>query len=186
MGLYLLRIRNPSTEASQLPAISQQTIASGHQLTFSSESSRQFKQRESNQSKTDLFLSISPDSYHKLWTFANRNPGWALLFSVSIPEQAPISLKLARTGLPCKLAFGGRHDGCKSVFASTLYSTNWMQSITVSSVLSPKPHTLPTIATCTLSLVGPRFILVAKPTGYRLSTSLCWVKPRLISAHWSP
>ena len=33
--------------------------------------------------------------------------------------------------------------------------------------------TLPTIATCTLSLVGPRFILVAKPTGYRLSSSLC-------------
>jgi hypothetical protein len=50
---------------------------------------------------------------------------------------------------------------------------NWMRSITVPSVLSPKPHTLHTIATCTLSLVGPRFIFVAKPTGYRLSTSLC-------------
>ena len=37
-----------------------------------------------------------------------------------------------------------------------------------------------------LVLVGPRFILVAKPTGYRLSTSLCKVKPHLISAHWSP
>jgi hypothetical protein len=55
----------------------------------------------------------------------------------------------------------------------TLYSTNWMQSFTVPSVLSPKPHILPTTATCTLSLAGPRFILVAKPTGSRSSTSLC-------------
>uniref|UniRef100_A0A8C7L781 ATP binding cassette subfamily B member 10 n=1 Tax=Oncorhynchus kisutch TaxID=8019 RepID=A0A8C7L781_ONCKI len=45
-----------------------------------------------------------------------------------------------------------------------------MQSITVQSVLLPKPHILPTIATCTLSLAGPRFILVAKPTGSMSST----------------
>ena len=36
-----------------------------------------------------------------------------------------------------------------------------------------KPHILPTIATCTLSLAGPRFILVAKPTGSRSSTRPC-------------
>ena len=56
-----------------------------------------------------------------------------------------------------------------------------MQSITVPSVLSPKPHTLPTTATCTLSLAGPRFILVAKPTGSRSSTvchhDRCWNRP---------
>uniref|UniRef100_A0A8C7LY57 Reverse transcriptase domain-containing protein n=1 Tax=Oncorhynchus mykiss TaxID=8022 RepID=A0A8C7LY57_ONCMY len=52
--------------------------------------------------------------------------------------------------------------------ASNTLLNNWMQSITVPSVLSPKHHTLPTIATCTLSLVGPRFILVPNPlaTGY--------------------
>ena len=43
----------------------------------------------------------------------------------------------------------------------------------VPSVLSPKPHILPTIATCTLSLAGPRFILVAKPTGSMSSTRPC-------------
>ena len=42
-----------------------------------------------------------------------------------------------------------------------------MQSITVPSVLSPKPHTIPTNTTCTLSLVGPRFILDANHTGYK-------------------
>ena len=47
------------------------------------------------------------------------------------------------------------------------------------------PYTT-TTATCTLLLAGPRFILVAKPTGYRLSTSLCKVKPGPISARWSP
>ena len=46
-----------------------------------------------------------------------------------------------------------------------------MQSITVQSVLSPKPHILPTIATCNLSLAGPRFVLVTKPTGSMSSTS---------------
>ena len=35
-----------------------------------------------------------------------------------------------------------------------------MQSITVPSVLSPKPHILPTTATCTLSLAGPRLLQV--------------------------
>ena len=50
-----------------------------------------------------------------------------------------------------------------------------MQSITVQSVLSPKPHILPTIATCTLSLAGPRFILVAKPTGSMSSTRPCYL-----------
>jgi hypothetical protein len=44
-----------------------------------------------------------------------------------------------------------------------------MQSITVPSVLSTKPHILPIIATCVLSLVGPRYIFVAKPTGSRSS-----------------
>jgi hypothetical protein len=57
--------------------------------------------------------------------------------------------------------------------ASNTQLKNWMQSITVPSVLSPKPHILPTTATCTLSLAGPRFILVTKPTGSRSSTSLC-------------
>ena len=57
-----------------------------------------------------------------------------------------------------------------------------MQSITVPSDLSPKPHTLPTIATCTLSLVGPRFILVAKSTGYRLSTSPLGKAPPYLSS----
>ena len=51
------------------------------------------------------------------------------------------------------------------------YSINWMQSITVPSILSPKPHILPTTATCTLSLAGTCFILVAKPTGSRASTA---------------
>ena len=37
---------------------------------------------------------------------------------------------------------------------NTRWCMNWMQSITVPSVLSPKPHTLPTIATCTLSLAA--------------------------------
>jgi hypothetical protein len=55
----------------------------------------------------------------------------------------------------------------------TPYSTNWMQSITVPSVLSPKPNILPTTATCTVTLAGPRFILVAKPTGSRSSTRPC-------------
>ena len=53
-------------------------------------------------------------------------------------------------------------------------------------LLSPKPHILPTTATCMLSLAGPRYIFVAKPTGSRSSISLCWVKLCLISAHWSP
>ena len=34
-------------------------------------------------------------------------------------------------------------------------------------ILSPKPHILPTTATCMLSLAGPRFIFVTKPTGSR-------------------
>ena len=34
-------------------------------------------------------------------------------------------------------------------------------------------HILPTTATSMISLDGPRFILVAKPTGSRSSTSLC-------------
>ena len=42
-----------------------------------------------------------------------------------------------------------------------------------SSVLSPMPHLLPTTATCTLSLAGRRFILLAKPTGSMSSTRLC-------------
>ena len=44
---------------------------------------------------------------------------------------------------------------------------------TIRTVLSPKPHILPTTAICMLSLAGPRFILVAKPTGSRSSISLC-------------
>jgi hypothetical protein len=60
-------------------------------------------------------------------------------------------------------------------FGDVIYkivSANWMQSITVPSVLSPKPHILPTTATCMLSLAGPHFILVVKPTGSRSSISL--------------
>uniref|UniRef100_A0A4W5RX09 Reverse transcriptase domain-containing protein n=1 Tax=Hucho hucho TaxID=62062 RepID=A0A4W5RX09_9TELE len=36
-----------------------------------------------------------------------------------------------------------------------------------------KPHITPTTVTCTLSLAGPRFTLVAIPTGSRSSTSPC-------------
>ena len=61
---------------------------------------------------------------------------------------------------------------CK-IASNTILYTNWMQSITVPSVLSPKPHIPPTTATCMLSLAGPCFIFVAKPTGSRSSTSLC-------------
>ena len=55
----------------------------------------------------------------------------------------------------------------------TLYSANWMQSITVPSVWSPNPHIQPTTATCILLLAGPRNIFVAKPTGSRSPISLC-------------
>ena len=58
-------------------------------------------------------------------------------------------------------------------FNAIQLSFRWMQSITVQSVLSPKPHILPTIATCTLSLAGPRFIFFAKPTGSMSSTRPC-------------
>ena len=43
----------------------------------------------------------------------------------------------------------------------------------VPSVLSPKPHILPTTANSMLSLAGPCFIFIAKPTGSRSSISLC-------------
>ena len=59
----------------------------------------------------------------------------------------------------------------------TLYSANWMQSITVPSILSPKPHILPTTVTCMLSSAGPRYIFVAIPTGSRSSIRFCQVKP---------
>ena len=51
-----------------------------------------------------------------------------------------------------------------SVIFKIASNTLLNKSITVPSVLSPKPHILPTIATCTLSLAGTRFILAAKPT----------------------
>ena len=55
------------------------------------------------------------------------------------------------------------------------YSTQLLYSlsITVPSVLSPKPHILHTTVTCMLSLAGPRYIFIAKPTGSRSSVSLC-------------
>ena len=56
---------------------------------------------------------------------------------------------------------------------SLQHSANWMQSITVPSVLSPKHHILPTSATCMISLAGPRYIFVSKPTGSMSSISLC-------------
>ena len=37
----------------------------------------------------------------------------------------------------------------------------------------------------TYEVAGPCYILVAKPTGSRSSISLCYVKYRLISSHWS-
>jgi hypothetical protein len=59
-----------------------------------------------------------------------------------------------------------------------------MQSITVPSVWSPKPHTLPTTATCTLSLVGPHFILtIAAPTrSTRSSRYISLVTPKANSS----
>ena len=57
-----------------------------------------------------------------------------------------------------------------------------MQSITVPSVLSPKPHILPIIATCMLSLAGPRYIFVAKPIGSRSSKSLLGKAPPYLSS----
>ena len=47
-----------------------------------------------------------------------------------------------------------------------------MQSIAVPCVLSPKPHILPTTVTSMLSLAGPCYIFVAKPTGSRSSKYL--------------
>ena len=59
--LYLLWNRNPSTEASQLTTSYASGLQlTGHQLTFSSESSRQFEQRDANQSITDLFIFFIP------------------------------------------------------------------------------------------------------------------------------
>ena len=46
-----------------------------------------------------------------------------------------------------------------------------MQSITVPSVLSPKPHILATAAICMHSLADPRLIFLAKSTGSRSSNS---------------
>ena len=58
-------------------------------------------------------------------------------------------------------------------FGDVIYKIALNTLLTVPSVLSPKPHILPTTATCTLSLAGPRFILIAKPTRSRSSTNLC-------------
>ena len=68
------------------------------------------------------------------------------------------------------LAYG---DVIYKIVPNTSTLANWMQSITVPSVLSPMPHILPTTVTCMLSLAGPRFILFAKHTGSRSSTRTC-------------
>ena len=58
-------------------------------------------------------------------------------------------------------------------FSYVIYKIASNTLLTVPSALSPKPHILPTTATCMLSLAGPHFIFVAKPTGSRSAISLC-------------
>ena len=57
-----------------------------------------------------------------------------------------------------------------------------MQSITVPSVLSPKPHIPPTTATYMLSSAGPRYIFTARPTGSRSSKALLGKAPPYLSS----